>query len=332
MKKSILPFAAIGSFLIAGFGVRSVRAEAAPFDRDKVQQVRTILSNKCFSCHGPDESNRKAKLRLDSKSAAFADRESGPAIVPGKPEESLVVERILSTEPAETMPPPKANKPLTDAEKSLIQEWVAAGAPWAEHWAFVTPVKPDVPKPKAPSVVRNPVDAFVQARLEQENLQPNGPADRTTLVRRLYLDLIGLPPTPEEVDAFVADESADAAGTLVDRLRDSPHYGEKWAQMWLDAARYADSDGYEKDKGRQVWAFRDWVVGAFNRDLPYDRFLIEQLAGDLLPNATSDQKVATGFLRNSMINEEGGIDPEQFRMAGQQFENCVRHKPPRMDC
>ncbi len=314
MKKSILPFAAIGSFLIAGFGVRSVRAEAAPFDRDKVQQVRTILSNKCFSCHGPDESNRKAKLRLDSKSAAFADRESGPAIVPGKPEESLVVERILSTEPAETMPPPKANKPLTDAEKSLIQEWVAAGAPWAEHWAFVTPVKPDVPKPKAPSVVRNPVDAFVQARLEQENLQPNGPADRTTLVRRLYLDLIGLPPTPEEVDAFVADESADAAGKLVDRLLDSPHYGEKWAQMWLDAARYADSDGYEKDKGRQVWAFRDWVVGAFNRDLPYDRFLIEQLAGDLLPNATSDQKVATGFLRNSMINEEGGIDPEQFRM------------------
>jgi hypothetical protein len=309
--------AAFGPFLIVGFvavGVVSARAESASFDREKLQQVRTVLSNKCFSCHGPDESNRKAKLRLDTKSEALAHRESGTAIVPGKPDESVVIDRILSDDPSDTMPPPKANKPLTDAEKSLIKDWIAAGAPWAEHWAFVTPSKPPVPVIKDKAVVRNPIDAFVMQRLEQEGLRPNGPADRSTLIRRLYLDLVGLPPMPEEVDAFVADNAADATEKLVDRLLDSPHYGEKWAQMWLDAARYADSDGYEKDKGRQVWAYRDWVVESLSRDLPYNRFLIEQLAGDLLPNATDDQKVATGFLRNSMINEEGGIDPEQFRM------------------
>ncbi|MBI1322435.1 DUF1553 domain-containing protein [bacterium] len=299
---------------IAGSCSAPLQAESGVFDRDKVQQVRTILSNKCFSCHGPDETNRKAKLRLDAKADAFAERDSGTAIVPGKPEESLVVERILTTEPTEQMPPPKANKPLTDHEKTLIREWIAAGAPWAEHWAFVTPKKPAVPDVKDRKAVRNPIDAFVQARLERDGLKSNAPADRTMLVRRLYLDLLGLPPTPEEVDAFVADPAAEATEKLVDRLLESTHYAEKWAQMWLDAARYADSDGYEKDKGRQVWAWRDWVVGAFERDLPYDRFLIEQIAGDLLPGATSDQKVATGFLRNSMINEEGGIDPEQFRM------------------
>jgi hypothetical protein len=289
-------------------------AETKAFDRDKIRQVRTILSDKCFSCHGPDEKNRKADLRLDTRADAFADRDGAPAIVPGNVDESLVFERVTSTEPTEAMPPPKSGKTLTLAEKSLIRDWIAAGAPWADHWAFVAPVRPSVPFVKNDVEVRNPIDSFVQARLDLEGLRPNGPADKTTLIRRLSFDLVGLPPTPEEVDAFVADDSPDATRKLVDRLLDSPHYGEKWAQMWLDAARYADSDGYEKDKGRQVWAYRDWVVGAFNRDLPYDRFLIEQLAGDLLPDAASDQKVATGFLRNSMINEEGGIDPEQFRM------------------
>ncbi|MFO0807606.1 MAG: DUF1549 domain-containing protein [Gemmataceae bacterium] len=180
------------------------------------------------------------------------------------------------------------------------------------HWAFVPPRRPAVPD--APSLAANPIDRFVRARLAKDGLQPSPPADRVTLLRRLYLDLVGLPPTPADVEAFLADNTPDATERLVDRLLASPHYGERWGRHWLDAARYADSDGYEKDMSRQVWFYRDWVVAALNRDLPYDQFVVEQIAGDLLPNPTQDQIVATGFLRNSMLNEEGGIDPEQFRM------------------
>ncbi len=183
-----------------------------------------------------------------------------------------------------------------------------------DHWAFKSPTRPALPAVKDGAWTRNPIDRFVLARLEAEGLKPSPEADRTTLIRRLSLDLVGLPPTPEEVDAFVADTSPDAYERLVDRLLASPHYGERWGQHWLDAARYADTDGFEKDKARHVWFYRDWVINAFNRDLPYDRFVIEQIAGDLLPGATQDQVVATGFLRNSMVNEEGGVDPEQFRM------------------
>src|SRR5215813_8880875 len=183
-----------------------------------------------------------------------------------------------------------------------------------KHWAFVAPVRPPTPEVKNKAWARNPIDAFILARLERENLAPSPEADKITLLRRLSLDLIGLPPTPEEVDAFVKDTSKAAYEKQVERLLQSPHYGERWGRHWLDGARYADSDGYEKDKSRQVWAYRDWVINALNRDLPYDRFIIEQIAGDLLPDATQDQHVATGFLRNSMINEEGGVHPEQFRM------------------
>ena len=219
---------------------------------------------------------------------------------------------------------PPEGKRLTEAQVKLLRDWIDAGAvwpdalagddaPWKRHWAFRPPARPTLPAVQD-GWVRNPIDRFVLARLVKEGWKPSPEADRITLIRRLSLDLIGLPPTIEEVDAFLADKSQQAYEKVVERLLSSPHYGERWGRHWLDAARYADSDGFEKDKSRQVWFYRDWVINALNRDLPYDQFIIEQLAGDLLPNATQDQKVATGFLRNSMINEEGGIDPEQFRM------------------
>ncbi|HEX8916033.1 MAG TPA: PSD1 and planctomycete cytochrome C domain-containing protein [Humisphaera sp.] len=286
---------------------------AAPLDFNR--DVRPILSDNCFACHGPDPEKRKGKLRLDDRAAALAPAEGGhAAIVPGKPDESELVKRIVTADADEKMPPAKSHKTLTPAQVATLKRWVAEGASYAGHWAFTPPVKAPLPDVSDATWARNPIDRFVLARLDREGLKPNAEADRTTLIRRLHLDLTGLPPTPEEVDAFVADDSPDAYEKLVDRLLASPHYGERWGRHWLDAARYADSDGYEKDKPRHIYFYRDWVIGAFNRDLPYDRFLTEQLAGDLLPNATQDQIVATGFLRNSMINEEGGVDPEQFRM------------------
>lgn len=293
-------------------------AEPTP---DFARDIRPLLERRCYECH--DGRKHKAELRLDVKDSALRGGESGTAgIVPGKPEESEVLRRVASTDESEHMPP--EGKPLTTAEVELLRAWIAAGADWpakfaagrdpAKHWAFQTPQKPPVPPVNDESWLRNPIDRFVLARLEKEKMAPSAEADRIALIRRLSLDLTGLPPTVEEVDAFLADSNEQAYARAVERLLESPHYGEKWARFWLDAARYADSDGYEKDKPRDVWFYRDWVIGALNRDLPYDQFVVEQLAGDLLPNPTQDQLVATGFLRNSMINEEGGIDPEQFRM------------------
>jgi hypothetical protein len=281
------------------------------FNRD----IRPILSDKCFQCHGPDATQRKAKLRLDSRLTATAPAASGsPAIVPTKPEDSELYRRITSDDADEHMPPAKTGKPLTPLEIKMLKTWIEEGAEFEGHWAFIPPVGPEIPPVKRAGWVRNPIDAFVLAKLEKEGLAPSPEADKVTLLRRLSLDLIGLPPTIEEVDAFLTDASKDSYDFQVERLLESPHYGERWGRIWLDAARYADSDGYEKDKSRKVAFYRDWVIRALNRDLPYDRFVIEQLAGDLLPGATQDQVVATGFLRNSMVNEEGGIDPEQFRM------------------
>src|SRR5579872_6722260 len=212
------------------------------------------------------------------------------------------------------MPPAKSGKKLSPGQIELIKTWIEQGAKWNSHWAFEAPQHPALPRVRNPAWVCNSIDEFILARLEREGLAPSPEADRTTLLRRLSLDLIGLPPTIAEVDAFLADKTDQAYGNAVDRLLASPHYGERWARIWLDAARYVDSDGYEKDKSRQVWAYRDWVINVFNRNLPYDRFIINQIAGDLVPHPTQDEIVATGFLRNSMINEEGGIDPEQFRM------------------
>jgi hypothetical protein len=298
-------------------GLLGAAEQAGPvFER----QILPLLRARCYRCH--DARKSISDLRLDVRARALRGGESGvPAIVPGQSGKSELIRRVSSTDPDEMMPP--EGKRLTAAEVRLLRDWITAGAIWPDalagqdkttHWAFRPPVRPAMPTVKGAGWERNPIDRFVLVRLEKESLGPSREADRATLIRRLSLDLTGLPPTIAEVDAFLADHGEMAYRNLVERLLASPHYGERWGRHWLDAARYADSDGFEKDKSRQVWFFRDWVIKALNRDLPYDRFIIEQLAGDLLPNATQDQIVATGYLRNSMINEEGGIDPEQFRM------------------
>jgi hypothetical protein len=297
------------------FGCSLARGQEIDFARE----VRPILEAKCYSCHGPRK--QQSDFRLDDKVRAFRGGTEGPAIVPGKAAESPLLDRIgADAEPDEAMPP--KGERVTPEQVALIRKWIDQGAKWPEdlagsaskHWAFVPPTRPALPKVVDGKWPKNAVDSFVLARLEAEGLKPSPEADRTTLIRRLSLDLVGLPPMPEAIDAFVADQAPDAYEKVVDRLLNSPHYGERWGRHWLDAARYADTDGFEKDKARHVWFYRDWVINAFNRDLPYDRFVIEQIAGDLLPGATQDQLIATGFLRNSMINEEGGVDPEQFRM------------------
>lgn len=299
--------------LLAGLVVvaRLQSADPVDFRRD----VRPILAEHCFLCHGPDDKARKAKLRLDTKDGALA------TVVPGKPAESELVQRVATKDEKDVMPPPKHDKPLTAKQIATLTAWVEQGAAYdAGHWAFAPPVKAELPKPRTPT--RNPIDAFVVARLEKEGLTPSPTASPEVLIRRIYLDVIGLPPTPKEIDEFTAACEKDrpaAVASLIDKLLASPRYGEKWARHWLDVARYSDSNGYEKDLPREMWVYRDWVVNAFNRDLPYDQFLIEQLAGDLLPNRTQDQLIASGFLRNSMINEEGAIVPEQFR-ADEMFD------------
>ena len=286
-------------------------AEAPDFTRD----VRPLLSRNCFKCHGPDDAARKSGLRLDVRDAALKPAKSGAvALVPGKPAESELVKRIFSTDEDEVMPPPSTKHQLTSVEKETLKRWIAAGAEYKQHWAFVPPMQSPLPKlSKLKTRSSNPIDAFVLARLEKEGLAPSQAADHYTLVRRAYLDLVGLPPTPEEADAFVNDRSASAYEKLVDGLLASPSYGERWARRWMDLARYADSNGYEKDRQRTIWPWRDWVIKALNADLPFDQFTIEQIAGDMLPNATIDQIIATGFHRNTMLNEEGGIDPLEFR-------------------
>ena len=287
---------------------------------DFPSQIQPILKEACYSCHGPDK--QKGKLRLDSRELALLGGGSGPAIVPGNGKDSYLVRRIQGEGDEDRMP--IKHDPLTAEQTALVKAWIDQGATWpdsanlagaaiAKHWAYQKPVRPALPDVKNKGWVRNPIDAFVLARLEKENLAPSPEADRVMLIRRLSLDLIGLPPSPAEVDAFVGDPSPTAYENLVDRLLASPHYGERWGRHWLDLARYADTNGYEKDRTRSIWPYRDWVIQAFNSDMPFDEFTIEQIAGDLLPDATAAQRIATGFHRNTMINEEGGIDVEEFR-------------------
>jgi len=284
-------------------------AQAEPPPPDFTRDIRPILSNHCFKCHGPDDKKRKGKLRLDDRPAAIRKG----AIRPGKPGESELVQRIHSKDPEEVMPPPGEVKQLNAAQKGLLERWIAAGAEYVPHWAFVLPKPAPPPDVRHRELVRTPVDAFLLARLEAAGLSFQPEADRRVLARRVALDLTGLPPTPEETDAFVQDAAAGAYERFVDRLLASPHYGERWARRWLDLARYADTNGYEKDRPRSMWPYRDWVIRAYNEDLPFDRFTIEQLAGDMLPGAGPADRVATGFHRNTMINEEGGIDPLEYR-------------------
>jgi len=288
----------------------------APVDFTK--DVQPLLAEKCYGCHGPRR--QEAGLRFDVKADALKGSENGPVILPGKSAESLMIHAVSQLGDLKM---PKKGDRLTPEQVGILRAWIDRGAQWPEavadnkardHWAFKVPVRSKVPEPKDRTWAQTPIDNFVLARLEKENLQPSPEVDKVVLLRRLSLDLIGLPPTPEEIDAFLADKSPGAFQKQVERLLKSPHYGEKWGRHWLDAARYADSDGFEKDKSRWVWFYRDWVVKAFNADMPYDKFVIAQLAGDQLPDATQDDSVATGFLRNSMLNEEGAIDPEQFRM------------------
>jgi hypothetical protein len=285
--------------------------DSVDFNRD----IRPILSEHCYQCHGPDHKARKADLRLDRKDDAFRDRSGYAVIVPAKLDESELFERVTADDPEVVMPPPKAKKPLSRKEIDLLRRWILEGAKWDAHWSYALPAVVPSPAVKDRRWPRNPIDQFVLARLESEGLSPSPEADRATLIRRVSLDLVGLPPTPDEVDSFENDPGAGAYERVVDRLLASPHYGERQARPWLDQARYADTNGYEVDAIRSIWLYRDWVVRALNRDLPFDRFTIEQIAGDLLPDATIDQRIATGFHRNTIINTEGGTDDEEFRVA-----------------
>ncbi len=292
---------ALASRLVAG---------SVDFSRD----IQPVLAEHCFHCHGKDEATRKGGLRLDDRDAALkGGKGDGPAIVPGQPDKSALMARIHSKDADEVMPPPKEKKPITAADAEKLRQWIAEGAPYAGHWAFVAPTKASLPSGSA-----HPVDAFILARLQKEGLAMSPPTAPEALCRRLHLDLIGLPPTPAALDAFVKESAAkglDAAATaLADTLMKDRRFGEKWARHWLDVARYSDSNGFEKDLPRDQWAWRDWVINALNSDLPYDQFIIEQIAGDLLPGSSQDQRIATGFLRNSMLNEEGAIIPEEWRM------------------
>ncbi|HEY3394137.1 MAG TPA: PSD1 and planctomycete cytochrome C domain-containing protein, partial [Lacipirellulaceae bacterium] len=298
----------LGMLLWATLSVCHAPAAEVAYRRD----VLPLLSDRCFKCHGPDSASRQASLRLDDRDVATAELESGArAIVPGDREQSALVERILSEDPALAMPPVDSGKTLSEEEKQLLVRWVEAGAEFEPHWAFVAPVRPVVPQAERPHLVNNPIDAFVQARLAVEGLEPLPRASKERLIRRVHFDLIGLPPTIAEIDAFVADESPNAFQRVVDRLFESPHYGERMAADWLDGARYADSNGYQNDFARHMWPWRDWVISAFNAHISYDQFVIEQLAGDLLPGATLQQRIATGFNRNHRtVTEAGSIEEE----------------------
>ena len=288
----------------------------APARLDFNRDVRPILADHCFNCHGFDDRTRKGGLRLDRAEDAMKGGKSGkPAIVPGKAPDSELVRRLRTSDPDDRMPPEEKGVPMTDAQRATLERWVAEGGEYKAHWAFLKPEPPALPAVKKAGWARSALDVFVQARMEQEGLEPRPEADRATLIRRASLDLTGLPPRPEEIDAFLTDGSPNAYERLVDRLLASAHYGERMAVDWLDAARYADTHGYHIDSARDMTAWRDGVIRAFNDNQRYDQFTIEQIAGDQLPNATDAQRVASGFNRNHMINYEGGAIPEEYHAA-----------------
>ncbi len=286
-----------------------VSGAAVEYNRD----IRPILSENCFRCHGPDQAARKGKLRLDVREDATAARKNGAALVPGKPDESGVIKRLTATDPDDVMPPPDTHKEVSSSQRETIRRWIAEGANYQPHWAYITPVRPVVPEvPSSKLKAQNPIDAFVVAKLHEKQIDLSPEADRRTLLRRLSLDLTGLPPTPEEVESFVHDRSSKAYERQVERLLKSPHYGERMAVPWLDVARYADTVGYHGDQNINAFPYRDYVINAFNANKPYDQFTIEQLAGDLLPNPTTEQRVATAFNRLNMVTREGGAQPKEY--------------------
>ncbi|MHC4994442.1 MAG: DUF1553 domain-containing protein [Planctomycetota bacterium] len=290
-------------------GSNDTRAADTPivFNRD----IRPILSDNCFHCHGPDHTDRKADLRLDTQADAFAEINGTRPIVPGDPNDSEVFLRIIADNPDDLMPPPESNKKLTTEQIDLIKKWIGQGATYQDHWAFVAPISPPVPEDVAGA---NPIDRFIHARLNEEGLPPSPEADRATLIRRVTFDLTGLPPTPTEIDAFINDKSPKAYEKVVDRLLASPRYGERMALAWMDAARYGDTSVYHADGPRDMWPWRDWVINAYNSNMPFDQFTVEQLAGDLLPDSTVSQKTASGFHRNHGTSDEGGAIDEEYRV------------------
>lgn len=296
---------AFATLIIAAVHSSSLAQETFDFNRD----IRPILSENCFYCHGQDGNKREGNLRLDRRDDAVAQH----AIVPGDPLASSIIARIESVNPDEQMPPPKSNRKLTAEQKQILNAWIKSGATYSEHWAYVAPVRGTEPAVKNSAWVRNPIDKFILSRIEAAGLEPSPEADRVTLIKRLYADLVGLPPEPEAVDRFVADTDPQAYEKLVDRLLEDRHYGERLALPWLDTARYADSNGFQQDGDTWQWVWRDWVVRALNDNLPFDQFTIWQLAGDLLPDATEDQKIASGFNRNHLLNGEGGAIAEEQR-------------------
>ena len=298
------------------WGGAAPAADKVDFNRD----IQPILSENCYHCHGPDKAERKGGLRLDEEKAAKESKDGVTAILPGRSADSEVIKRIFSHDPDEVMPTPKSNRRLTEPQKQLLRRWIDDGAAWGKHWAFeriTAPQVPDVPPDQIknhPSKIVNPIDSFIRARLAVEHLAPSPEASKETLIRRVTLDLTGVPPTPEEVQAFLQDASPQAYERVVNRLLQSPRYGERWTWDWLDAARYADTNGYQGDPTRTMWPWRDWVVRAINDNMPYDQFTVWQLAGDLLPQATLDQRLAIGFNRNHMFNGEGGRIAEETRV------------------
>ncbi|MCU1236826.1 MAG: hypothetical protein JWP63_4793 [Candidatus Solibacter sp.] len=296
--------------LVRLFLVVTTIAAAAEKPVDFNRDVRPVLSDNCFTCHGPDDKHRMANLRLDTEDGLFTDRGTYRIIAPGDPAKSRLYQRISATQ--SRMPP--TGTALTATQIELVRKWIEQGAKWERHWSFAPPVRPAPPAVRNDTWARNAIDKFALARLEREGLHPSPEAGRATLLRRLTFDLTGLPPTPAELDAFLADKSPDAYEKQVDRLLALPQYGERMAMQWLDLARYADTHGYHIDSQRDMWKWRDWVIDAFNRNMPFDRFGIEQLAGDLLPNATREQRLASGFNRNHMINYEGGAIPEEYQV------------------
>jgi len=326
IKLAICLAASLGIFAmlldVAVVHPASAQGRRIDFRRD----VEPILRANCYQCHGAKKAS--AQLRLDDKELAMRGGISGAVIIPGNSKDSRLMKRVLGEGDEARMP--LGGAPLKADQIELIRKWIDEGSEWPdsrsaipnpqsaiqERWAFVKPVRPAPPQVKNSAWVRTPIDNFILARIEKQGLAPSPEAEKVSLIRRLSLDLTGLPPAVEEVDQFTGDSRPDAYGKLVDRLLDSPHYGERWGRWWLDAARYADTNGFEKDRARSIWPYRDWVIDAFNKDMPFDQFTVEQLAGDLLPQPTPETRVATGFLRNSMLNQEGGVDPEQFRVEG----------------
>jgi hypothetical protein len=287
-------------------------AEPAPSRIDFNRDIRPILSDACFQCHGPDENKRQANLRLDTKDGALANLDGHAAIVPGDVTKSVLLQRIFSNDPDEQMPPAKSGKRLTDEQKQRLRQWIADGAVWAGHWSLIPPTRTATPAILSNNESRQPIDDFLFVRLVQAGIQANPAASRETWLRRVTFDLTGLPPSLDELDSFLKDDHPAAYERVIDRLLASPRYGERMAVRWLDAARYADTSGYQSDGERFMWRWRDWVIDAYNRNLPFDQFTVEQLAGDLLPNPSLDQRIATGFHRNHRMNSEGGIVPEEY--------------------